>query len=136
MRGMPLDAFCPPWLEGMILPSPVPGPRWARVANFGLGPESVATMYQNGPLRVGLMDPGEQSLGGSLMPNISDWPNDASVCSLSHVLEAGPIPERYFLSAAACAGILRRAAARRRTLPEPLRQALAVVVEREHLQEP
>jgi site-specific DNA-cytosine methylase len=51
----------------------------------------------------------DASPGASWMPNISAWPNDASVCSLSSVLETGPIPQRYYLSARACAGILRRA---------------------------
>jgi hypothetical protein len=70
------------------------------------------------------MDPKEQSRGGSWTPNISAWPNDAVVCSLSQVLETGSIPPRYFLSAKACAGILRRAEARGKTLPEQLLSAL------------
>lgn len=61
------------------------------------------------------------------MPNISEWPNAAVVCSLSQVLETDSIPQRYFLSSMACAGILRRAAARGKTLPAPLQQALASV---------
>lgn len=64
------------------------------------------------------MDPKEQSRGGSWTPNISAWPNDAVVCSLSQVLETGSILPRYFLSEKACAGILRRAGARGRTLPK------------------
>ncbi|MCD8349600.1 MAG: hypothetical protein LUC93_03215 [Planctomycetaceae bacterium] len=69
------------------------------------------------------------------MPNISAWHNDASVCFLSHVLDpADSIPKRFYLSPLACAGILRRAAERRKTLPEPLRQALATVAEQERLQ--
>ena len=59
------------------------------------------------------------------MPNISEWPNDAAVCSLSQVLETGLIPPQYFLSSTACAGILRRAEMRGKVLPEPLRLALA-----------
>jgi hypothetical protein len=47
-----------------------------------------------------------------------------SLCSLSSVLERGEIPEEYFLSPLACAGILRRAAKRGRSLPPSLRQAL------------
>ena len=46
------------------------------------------------------------------------------VSSLSDILETGAIPQRYYLSPAACRGILRRAASRRRELPEVLRQAL------------
>jgi hypothetical protein len=70
------------------------------------------------------MDPKEQSRGGSWTPNISAWPNDAAVCSLSQVLEKDSIPPRYFLSEKACAGILRRAEARGKTLPEQLLSAL------------
>ena len=58
------------------------------------------------------------------MPNISEWPNDADVCLLSQVLEMGSIPQQYFLSAKACAGMLRRAEARGKTLPEQLLSAL------------
>lgn len=61
------------------------------------------------------------------MRNISEWPRDAAVCSLSEVLEAGPLPPRYFLSAKACKGILRRAEKRGKDLPEALRAALAAV---------
>jgi len=51
------------------------------------------------------------------------------VCSLSQVLERGSIPRRYFLSGKACAGILRRAAKRGKTLPPLLEAALRSVVE-------
>lgn len=59
--------------------------------------------------------------------NTSDWPNDAAVCSLSQILETGPIPRRFYLSAKACAGILRRAEKRGKELPEMLRLALEEV---------
>lgn len=55
--------------------------------------------------------------------------SDGSVCSLSDVLETGEVPQRYFLSARACAGILRRAEARGRALPPHLHAALRVVAE-------
>jgi hypothetical protein len=54
--------------------------------------------------------------------------NDDGVCSLSDVLETGDVPQRYFLSAKACAGILRRAEKRGKELPPALRQALQQVV--------
>jgi hypothetical protein len=76
-----------------------------------------------------LMDPREQSHGGPLMPNSSAWPNDASVCSLSQVLETGSIPQRFFLSSTACAGILRRAEKRGKALPHALQQALQTVAQ-------
>jgi hypothetical protein len=61
------------------------------------------------------------------MPNGLEWPNDAAVCLLSQVLETGSIPQQYFLSAKACAGILRRAEKRGKKLPEPLKAALRAV---------
>ena len=59
--------------------------------------------------------------------SISEWPNAAAVCSLSDTLETGDLPQRFFLSAKACAGILRRAEKRGKTLPEALDQALRSV---------
>jgi hypothetical protein len=72
----------------------------------------------DGRTLVACMDPKEQLHGGSSMPNISAWPNDAAVCGLSQVLETGAIPAKYFLSAKACAGILRRAEKRGKDLPQ------------------
>ena len=59
--------------------------------------------------------------------NTSEWPKGASVCSLSDTLETGNVPQRFFLSAKACQGILRRAAKRGKKLPEQLQHALEVV---------
>jgi hypothetical protein len=55
--------------------------------------------------------------------------SDDGVCSLSDVLETGDVPQRYFLSAKACAGILRRAEKRGKQLPEQLHAALLAVSE-------
>ena len=85
----------------------------------------------NGRTLVLCMDPRAQSLGGPWTPNISDWPNDAAVCSLSQVLETGSIPQRYFLSGTVCAGILRRAEKRGKDLPAALHAALRSVAEKE-----
>jgi hypothetical protein len=52
------------------------------------------------------------------------FPSDDGVCSLSDILETGILPQRYFLSAKACAGILRRAEKRGKNLPEALERAL------------
>jgi hypothetical protein len=59
--------------------------------------------------------------------SISEWPRDAAVCSLSDVLEIGEVPQRFFLSATACRGILRRAEKRGKKLPQQLEQALQMV---------
>jgi hypothetical protein len=57
----------------------------------------------------------------------SEWPNAAAVCSLSDTLETGDLPQRFFLSETACAGILRRAEKRGKVLPPALEQALQSV---------
>ena len=74
------------------------------------------------------LNSGTVSLGEPLTLNTSEWPSAAAVCSLSDILETGDVPRRYFLSATACAGILRRAAKRDRELPTQLREALEAVV--------
>lgn len=56
--------------------------------------------------------------------NSSEWHNDADVSSLSSTLETGDVPHRFFLSARACAGIIRRAGKRGKPLPEDLQEAL------------
>jgi len=63
--------------------------------------------------------------------NFSEFHRDASVCSLSDVLETpGPHLERYTLSARACRGILRRSARRGKQLPPSLQVALEQSVSR------
>ena len=65
---------------------------------------------------------------GSWTLSTSEWPSDAVVCSLSDTLETGVVPQRFYLSAKACAGILRRAEKRGKKLPKALEAALAAVV--------
>ena len=55
-------------------------------------------------------------------------PSAAAVCSLSDILETGDVPRRFFLTAKACQGILRRAEKRGKELPEALSLALRAVV--------
>ena len=61
----------------------------------------------------------------------SEWNHTGALCrsadgvsSLSDVLETGDVPQRYYLSAKACQGILRRAEKRGKELPLALRKAL------------
>lgn len=72
------------------------------------------------------MDPTGWPHGGSWTPSTSDFPNEGggSSCFLVDILEAGPLPTRYFLSSKACAGILRRAKGRGKELPPTLKEAL------------
>jgi hypothetical protein len=77
------------------------------------------------------MDHGRGLRGSFGMLNTTDSPNDAAVCSLSSVLETGLIQPRYYLSAKACRGILRRAEKRGKQLPALLYQALQAVASKD-----
>ena len=61
---------------------------------------------------------------GCLMLKTSESHKDAEGCLLSDVLETGDLPQKYYLSPTACAGILRRAEARNKQLPMALYHAL------------
>ena len=84
---------------------------------------------------------GNSGMGGPtecLTLNTSEWNhtlgpfhNGGGVSSLSDVLEAGSVPRRYYLSAKACQGILRRAENRGKVLPPALSQALETVAQME-----
>ena len=58
-----------------------------------------------------------------------EFHSGAVACSLSDILETGNVPQRFFLSATACKGILRRAEKRGKSLPGQLQRALAKVAE-------
>ena len=58
-------------------------------------------------------------------------PREGDVSLLSDILETGDVPQRYYLTAKACEGILRRAARRGKELPEILRRALEAVARAE-----
>jgi len=96
------------------------------------GKTSLASCHQT---EDGILAPSSQRWGKSGMGsptafvtlNISEWPKDASVCLLSDTLETGNVPQRFFLSAKACQGILRRAEKRGKKLPEQLQHALEAV---------
>ena len=65
------------------------------------------------PPRVGvrkavLRAPNQWSNGLCSTRSISEWRSGAGVCSLSQILETGPVANRYYLSPKACAGLLRR----------------------------
>jgi hypothetical protein len=59
------------------------------------------------------------------MLNTSEYPSDGGVSSsLRDVLEMSQVAPKYYLSARACEGILRRAERRGKKLPEALHNAL------------
>ena len=66
-------------------------------------------------------------LGDSSMLNIGECPNAERGSLLSWILEDN-MPQKYYLSARACQGILMRASRRGKPLPEVLRQALMDVI--------
>lgn len=58
------------------------------------------------------------------MLNFSEYPRDVEESTLSQVLEATSIPQRYFLSRRACQGILKRSNEKGKKIPNVLRDAL------------
>lgn len=91
-------------------------------------------MSKNGRVLVWSMADDGEWRGPSSTPSSSHSPSAAaaslslpSLRKLSDVLETEPIPQQYFLSGRACAGILRRAANRGKVLPEALVNALQAV---------
>jgi hypothetical protein len=67
-------------------------------------------------------------LGDSSMLNIGEFPNAERESLLSWILEDN-VPQKYYLSARACQGILVRASRRGKPLPELLKQALLDMIE-------
>ena len=63
------------------------------------------------------------SAGARLTLNFGESRNDAAAVTLSSILMAN-VPAKYYLTSRACEGILRRASARGKALPEILRLAL------------
>ena len=61
---------------------------------------------------------------GCLMLNTLESHKGADECLLSDILEIGNLPQKYYLSPRACAGILRRAEKRKKKLPSMLAEAL------------
>ena len=57
------------------------------------------------------------------MRNIGESPSEDAASTLSAILQTD-VPDKYYLSPKACLGILRRASARGKELPEILRLAL------------
>src|SRR3546814_660103 len=79
---------------------------------------------QNGRTQVTCLAPNAVSPGVCSTLNISGSPNVANACFLWQVVETTSIPPKYFLSAKACTGILRRITRRGKTLPALLEHAL------------
>lgn len=100
--GRTSPEFCPATADGILAPS---SGCWG---NSGMG----------SPTAFWTLNTSEHAASPSLSPNAD------AVCSLSDILETGDVPRRFFLTAKACLGILRRAEKRGKTLPPQLARAL------------
>lgn len=122
--------------EWMIRVATWPSPFWrllkdtARAGSSGRMSLASCHREKDGTLVPSLEGWKNSGMGGPterLTLNTSEFPSAADVCSLSDVLEIADVPRRYFLSARACKGILRRAAKRGKELPTALEDALTQV---------
>jgi hypothetical protein len=105
LSGKMSPVFCPRTEDGTLEPS---SGRWA---NSGMGSRTECWTLNTCEWGDG--------------PEPSRSAGDVS--SLSDVLETGPLPPRFSLSAKACSGILRRAERRGKALPPMLKAALEAV---------
>jgi hypothetical protein len=105
LSGKMSPVFCPRMEDGTLAPS---SGRWA---NSGMGSRTECWTLNTCEWGDG--------------PEPSRSAGDVS--SLSDVLETGPLPPRFSLSAKACSGILRRAERRGKALPPMLKAALEAV---------
>jgi hypothetical protein len=105
LSGKMSPVFCPRTEDGTLAPS---SGRWA---NSGMGSRTECWT----------LNTCEWGDGPEPFRSAGD------VSSLSDVLETGPLPPRFSLSAKACSGILRRAERRGKALPPMLKAALEAV---------
>lgn len=103
--GRTSPVFCPATEDGILEPS---SGCWG---NSGMG----------SPTAFWTLNTSEHAASPSLSRSAD------AVCSLSDILETGAVPQRFFLTAKACQGILRRAEKRGKDLPEALSAALKAV---------
>lgn len=84
---------------------------------------------ENGTLVGASWGMGIPSRGECLMRDFGESPSEEEESGLSQILEAN-VPLKYYLSARACEGVLRRAKKRGKELPEILEEALKQQIER------
>lgn len=78
----------------------------------------------NGAVKVWTFDKKSMHRGLAGRINVEEWPNDASVATLTDILQpTSEVHPRFFLSPKACAGILRRAEKRGVKLPQKFKEA-------------
>lgn len=78
----------------------------------------------DGAVKVWTFDKKSMPRGLAGRINVEEWPNDASVATLTDILQpTSEVHPRFFLSPKACAGILRRAEKRGVKLPQKFKEA-------------
>ena len=98
-------------------------PCWRKLSTSQSRPFLYLDLRENGQRQEPLTVMGGLSLGELMMLNTGESPSAAVESRLSQILEDNP-QEKYYLSAKACRGILRRAERRGKHLPKLLKQVL------------
>ena len=86
-------------------------------------PRCLRLRKTDGPMPTATWETDGALLTEFLTLNSGEFPNEENASTLSQILQVS-VPSTYFLSPKACQGILRRASARGKELPEVLRIAL------------
>lgn len=103
-----------------------------RTARFRREPNGTAKRIRIlSPSSVSWMNSGILAHGVCSTLSTAEWRSGATACYLPDILETGEHLRQYCLSPKACAGILRRAAKRGKTLPEHLARVLRQVADSE-----
>ena len=122
------------WMESLALCSSTLE-LWQKFAHAGFSGRTCQEFLTLGTMRSRnfsgkFKSSGITASGGEfLMLNSSGWHSGAGVFSLSDTLERGGVPQQYFLTPKACAGILARAEKNGRSLPTAMKSALLSVCE-------
>lgn len=85
----------------------------------------------DGAVKVWTFDKKSMPRGLAGRINVEEWPNDASIKNLTDILQPmSEVDDRFILSPKACAGMLRRAVKRGKTIPPKLKEAMEYVASR------
>lgn len=124
----PITLSAASWLRslGQMPPSYTLTPNTSKTGGEKSKPSLDQPATPSGRVRVWLLDPAAPQRGAFSILNLQAWLSAANVSLLSQVLVLD-VPRKYYLSPKCCAGILRRAERRGKTLPPLLEAALLEV---------
>jgi DNA (cytosine-5)-methyltransferase 1/DNA adenine methylase len=105
-KTTPSVTFSQEWLEKLKHSNLVHDLQQDAAANTGAGIKKPVNTFQSGQSVVLLLDDSAEWPGEPLMLNTSDWPSDAREFCLLQALEQISIPQKYYLSPTACAGLI------------------------------